>query len=169
MAAACALPGPARAQAEAAWYRGSFSSVFEQMRVTVTCESARACEYTVSPVDAAAEPIARRPAGDVAPVDVMIPNNNLAHTRDAVRADPALYQGHEGDALAAVRPLLDGEARYRHCVGSSDAEWGLLCQLDTVAPGLPDALLLLPTMNPTCNGQAFCAYFFVPLHRKPGD
>lgn len=167
-AAACAPPGLARAQAEAPWHHGSFTGVFNQMRVVLTCESPRACEYTVSPADAAAKPVLRRRAVDVAPVDAKVPNNNLAHTRDAVRADPSLYTGPEGPTLAALRPLLESPARYPQCVGDAEGDWGPVCQLDTTAPRLPDALLLVPTMNPTCNGQAFCAYYAVPLRRQAG-
>jgi hypothetical protein len=154
--------------ADTAWHRGRFVGAFDQMRVIVTCESQRACEYTFSAADASAKLVLRRRADDVAPVDAVIPNNNLAHTRDAVAANPALYAGREGPPLAALRPLLESPARYRQCVGGADGDWGPLCQLDTATPGLPDAVLLVPTMNATCNGQPFCAYFAIPLRRQPG-
>ena len=166
--AACAQPGLAHAQADAAWHRGSFSGMFDEMRVTVSCESQRACEYRFVATDASAKLVLHRQTSDIAPVDTTIPNNNLLHTRDAVAANPALYTGREGPPLTALRPLLDSPARYRQCVGGADGEWGPLCQLDTMAPGLPDAVLLVPTMNPACNGLPFCAYFAIPLRRQPG-
>jgi hypothetical protein len=168
LVAACVLPGLARAQAEVPWHHGSFAGAFDQMRVALTCESPRKCEYTVSPADAAAKPVLRQRADDVAPGDAKVPNNNLTHTRDAVRADPSLYTGSEGPALAVLRPLLESQARYSRCVSDADGAWGPVCQLDTAAPHLPDAVLLVPTMNPTCNGRAFCAYYAVPLRRQAG-
>lgn len=117
---------------------------------------------------AARQPAARRRAENIQPVDALIPNNNLEHTRDAVRADARLFDGRDGLLLQALRPVLESRAKYRRCAGVHEAEgdWGMLCQLDGTAPGLPDLMLLLPTLNPTCRGQAFCAYYTLPLNRS---
>ncbi|MFG6416815.1 hypothetical protein ACG02S_23230 [Roseateles sp. DC23W] len=168
MIAACALPVIGHSQADKAWPHGSFTGVFDKMQVTLTCDSLRACEYTFGPGDAAVQPVLRRRARDIAPVDAQVANNNLTYTREAVQADPALYTGREGPVLADLRPVLESQARYRQCVSTADGDWGPLCQLDITKPGLPDAVLLVPTMNPTCNGQAFCAYYAVPLRRQTG-
>lgn len=166
--AAWTLPGLACAQPNAAWYRGSFAGTFDGMQVRVSCDSQRICEATFRSAPPPAKPALQQRASDIAPVDIAIPANNLDHTRDAVQANPPLYDGPEGAMLATLRPLLESKARYRQCISGNDGDWGPLCQLDTVAPGLPDAVFLVPTMNATCNGQAFCAYFAVPLRRQPG-
>lgn len=166
---AAALPG--LAWADAAWYLGRFSRELaldgEPVRVTVNCESPKACEYSFEAVTTR-RPAASKRAENIQPMDVLIPNNNLDHTRDAVREDAQLYGGREGALLLALRPVLDSRAKYRRCVGVPEDQepWGLLCQFDSSGQGLPELMLLLPTMNPTCARQAFCAYYALPLNRS---
>lgn len=165
---AWALPGLACAQAGATWYQDRFAGALEGMEVSVQCESQRVCEYSFRSAPPPAKPALRQRSADISSVDREVASGNLAHTRDAAKANPALYSGREGAALTALRPLLESKAGYRECVSGNDGAWGPLCRLDTLAPGLPDAVLLMPTMNPSCDGRAFCAYFAIPLRRQPG-
>ena len=165
------LPIAASAQ-DVPWHVATFSAEITldgaPVRVTVNCESPKVCQYIIRPVATDTPPLWRNRTEGIEPVDALIPNNNLEHTRDAVRADAALYgEARDGPLLQALRPVLESKARYRHCVGlpERDGLWGQLCQLDTQALALPAAVLLLPTMNPTCGG-AFCAYYAIPLQRQ---
>ncbi|HEY8878893.1 MAG TPA: hypothetical protein VIN03_15095 [Roseateles sp.] len=165
---AAVLPG--LAWADAAWYLGRFSRELtldgEPVRITVNCDSPEVCGYSFEAVTTR-RPAASKRAENIQPMDVLIPNNNLDFTREAVLADAQLYGGREGPLLLALRPVLESRAKYRRCVGVPEDQepWGLLCQLDSSGQGLPELMLLLPTMNPTCRGQAFCAYYALPLNR----
>lgn len=176
---AVVLQGGAHAQVQARgmdqrWHVGSFHGELrdanEKTLVAITCESSTVCNYTFELATPGATPRSRHGGGNVEAVDPAIANNNLAHTRDAVRADTGLYGGREGPLLEPLRALLEGRAKYKHCVGIDEpsGEWGRLCQLDSVGPALPEVVLLLPTMNAVCGRQAFCAYFVIPLHRQGG-
>lgn len=176
---AAVLPGGAHAQVQAKgmdqrWHVGSFHGELrgdnEKTLVAITCESSTVCKYTLKFSTAGATPRSQHGGGNVEAVDPAIANNNLEHTRDAVRADAGLYGGREGPLLEPLRALLEGPTKYRRCVGIDEpsGEWGQLCQLDSPGPSLPEVVLLLPTMNATCGSQPFCAYFVVPLHRQGG-
>jgi len=159
---------------ELRWHVGSFHGELrganENTLVAITCESPTVCNYTLQFSTSGATPQSRHGGGNVEAVDSAIANNNLEHTRDAVRADTGLYGGREGPLLEPLRALLEGRAKYRRCIGIDEpsGEWGQLCQLDSPGPSLPEVVLLLPTMNASCSRQAFCAYFAIPLRRQGG-
>jgi hypothetical protein len=154
------------------WYVGTFSGQLigsnERRLVTVTCPSPTVCEYSIGSQEAHARPATRVRSERIETIDPTIPNNNLNHTRITVQSHPDLYRGRDGQPLEALRPLLESTAKYERCVGASEFEstWGRLCKLDSEADTLPAALLLLPTMKPTCARQAFCAYYVIPLRRN---
>ena len=139
--------------------------------VTVTCESPTVCEYTIKSTAPGAKPATRVRSDGIQSVDPTIPNNNLNHTRTVVQANPSLYGGPDGLLLDALRPVLESSANYGRCVGASEltSTWGRLCQFESDAQVLPAAMLLMPTMTPTCGGKAFCAYIAIPLRRKSGS
>jgi hypothetical protein len=155
------------------WHIGTFSGQLtngnERTAITVTCDSQSVCEYAFATLPQAPGPVNRSRANNVQVIDVTIPNNNLLFTRNAVRADPEAYS-HKSDGfiLRELRTLLESQATFDACVGvpESAGAWGRLCKLDTEDATLPTAVLLVTTMNPTCNGKRFCAYYIFPLRRS---
>jgi hypothetical protein len=165
-----ALPHAASAQ----WYVGTFTGVIPhdsgQTTVTVTCKSGTQCEYSLRESASAADAFAPKSLDAVQEIDVAIMNNNLDFTRNAVKGDPAAYDNpREGMLLRALRTLLEYPVRFDACVGQpeKDGAWGRICRVDDPSPRLPEAVLAVTTMNPTCRGQRFCAYYFFPLRRTP--
>jgi len=154
------------------WHVGTFAGHVtqeaERMLITVKCESEKVCEYVfeMEPRDPAR--VSRTRADNIQVIDTAVPNNNLRHTREAVKAETNLYGNErDGPLLLALRPLLESSVEFENCVGVSElaGAWGRLCKLRSEGTGLPMAALLLPTMNPTCNRQPFCAYYIFPLRR----
>ena len=163
---------PASAQAPP-WHVGSFSAEVsldgERTLVSVRCESPQVCEAVLQTVGTTPSRAARLKAEHIEPTDPTVPNNNLDHTREAVRANPKLYDApEEGPLLQALRPLLDSQARFSRCVSVSplNGEWPVLCQVDGAAAKLPDAVLLLHSMIPSCGAGPFCAYYPLPLQKQ---
>ena len=100
--------------------------------------------------------------------DTTIPNNNLAHTRRAIRETPALLRDpQEGPLLIALGTILVSDATFDACldIGGDAGGQILLCSLTTDPEAADSAVLLAGTMKPACGRDAFCAYLLLPLAR----
>lgn len=165
--AACSTP-PLSIPWNVGKFQGSLADSETTSEFTVTCTKTDICALSIRQT---------RPKSGAAPItsttqpsqySVEIPNNNLEHTRKAISADPSLYSdGQNGQLLRAIRPLLGSEATFEQCIDVGvDRYSQILCSISDDKAATKQVILLLATMNGTCSGQPFCAYFFMLLNRQ---
>jgi hypothetical protein len=174
LAAAQAAPANASSN-KAPWYQGSFSGQAwennKPIAVTVNCDNANSCTFKFGAAennDNGLEPIT---ISNVQNVDPAMPNSNWAIAKDAVKRNPKIYdESNDSLLLKSLRPMLESGAEIESCVGkavTSDSADGpvIFCKLKVNKSRLPNTLVLMQTMNGSCNSQVFCAYYFIAVQR----
>lgn len=150
---------------------GNFSGpVGKDATITLNCQAENVCEYRISNNSKPSEELLAAKTNRARFLDVIIPNNNLHRIKDAVTKNPDKYNGlRDGEFLQPLRPLLESKVSFDSCFGEFEGdgggEWGLVCFPASSDGALPDAVMLMTTMNQTCDHQAFCAYLMFPLRR----
>lgn len=154
------------------WHEGEFEGKTTLQREQITwrlrCVADAPCTLTFE--QASARGTASETLRTKVPVslDTAVPNDNLAHTRRAVRENPILLQDpQEGPLLKALGPLLGSSAGFEACleIGGEAGGQIVLCSLTTDPQAADSAMLLAGTMKPACGRDAFCAYLLLPLAR----
>jgi hypothetical protein len=164
---------PSDAGRGSGWHIGKFSNRTgpdsAANSVSVRCSGASDCEYFFLKESAPTSSSVIR-TRNIEQIEPSVPNGNLAHIRRAVAETPNEYESsRNGRLLRNLRPVLESTAKLEACMGEPEMKgaWGIICKIDQHGPALPDAMLLITTMNPTCNRQVFCAYYMFPLWRVP--
>lgn len=154
-------------------FQGSPSLNDSFAKLTVTCSGTLTCSLVAEqPGPASTSRSATRLLDRQAvSMNPQIPNANLDHTREFVSSTPE--QEVRKDALPLLhelRELLGGRDRFVSCVsaskGANQPDDFALCTTSSDPAATKSLYLLVSTMNPSCTGQPFCAYLFLPLLRR---
>ena len=167
------LSGCAAVPPQPPWFAGHFTASYADARSTsdfaITCSAVPDCETTIAeltPRKTAPQKILAKGAQRVN-VDVL--NTNLQAVRAAVAATPKLYEhANDGPLLRRLRPVLESRGTFTECLGVAPdgGDSIALCRLGNGAQAAP--VLLFSTMKPACaDNGAFCAYYLLPLARRP--
>lgn len=162
---ACAARGPV-----GPWHVGEFRAPKSNglPEMVVTCRPNEACAVAMARASGQLVPVEIPIKGPPKPLDVAIPNNNLAVTRKAATHKPDWYKDPSfGPMLTPLRPVLDANATFTECVDLDGTGYLAMCSLSPDPRGEKSVMLLMTTMNGACGTLPFCAYYFVPLARVP--
>lgn len=151
-------------------YQGKIGNGSDVLEMTVMCESSRSCRYSVRMGGRPSTPSDTVAANNIEKTGTQIPNNNLRRTAEILRQRPEEYsRSKDAPLLQALRPIFDSGASFSECVGQPEIKgaWGHICQVQRPSSDstLPDAVMLVTTMNPSCGTRVFCAYMMFPLFR----